>query len=52
MSRWESRVVGLTESPLTQRVVPIERDEIIREYWVKSTDGQWYRVRRPEAGTA
>jgi hypothetical protein len=47
-SRWESEIVGLTESPLSHRVAPVRRDEIVREYWVKGTDGTWYQIGRTD----
>ena len=46
--RWESRVVGITASPVTGRVVELRREEIVHEYWVKGTDGHWYRIGRPD----
>lgn len=46
--RWESRVVGITTSPATGRPVELRREEIVHEYWVKGTDGRWYRIGRPD----
>lgn len=45
-ARFESRDVGYTDSPLTRRTVPVVRDEIVRTYWVKGTDGTWYPIEK------
>ena len=42
-SRWESQEVGLANS-VTGRVGAVRRDEIVRQYWVKGTDGRWYSI--------
>ena len=42
----DTREVGLTDSAVGRRLVPVVRDEIVRQYWVKSTEGAWYPVGR------
>jgi len=35
---------GLYRTTETGRLEPVVRPEIVREYWVESRDGEWYRV--------
>ena len=45
--RLEGQFRGLRTDEIG-RVVEERQETFVREYWVKATDGQWYRV--PEAG--
>ena len=41
---WDDRIIGYQTSPVTNRVVEVRSNQIIREYWVKDIDGKWHRV--------
>lgn len=43
--RLDSRVVGLRTDALN-RVTEVRREAIVRDYWIKDTEGRWYPVSR------
>lgn len=50
--RLDTDPVGVWTDPRTGRVREVRREEIYREYWVKGTDGTWYRIPREDWETA
>jgi hypothetical protein len=47
-TRWDTTVLGQRRSPVTGRVEDIRREDMLDEYWVKATDGRWYRVSKED----
>ncbi len=43
-TRWETKVIGQRQSPITGRVQDIRREDVLDEYWVKDSEGRWYRI--------
>jgi hypothetical protein len=43
-ARVENRSQGLYRTTETGRLEPVVNPEIVREYWVQSREGDWYRV--------
>jgi hypothetical protein len=47
-TRWDTTVLGQRRSPVTGRVEEIRREDLLDEYWLKATDGRWYRVSKDD----
>lgn len=43
-ARLGSEFRGVRTTPAPERVVEVRRETLVHDYWVKSTDGEWYLV--------
>jgi len=51
-ARVENRSQGMYQTSGTGRLEPVVNPGIVREYWVRSKDGQWYQVTAAQYGAA